>query len=253
MEHLWFKYGSIMIEGLKDSPNFLISHLKREIKKLREQGYEEKEIKYGFESVIKSTKKALNENCRNRLADYKKYSQADKIKLPSERRNMSKPTISGIPMTSIVYPSGHHQTLLMIKRWIYWGDFIKIEKALATIFSNSEALCGINENNEVSEDLKPSKLTHLLQLYYKNSCKPLTKYQVEILATEKKITKAVLINRWIALKADRYKHNGNPNNIKQFIKSYKSLMQIFKNDSREFLNIKNHYEQLKETYPDLSY
>lgn len=99
-----------------------------------------------------------------------------------------------------------------------------------------------------------SKLTHLLQLYYEKGCKPLTKPQVEKLAIEKNITKVVLVNRWNSLKAENYMHNGNINNVKEFIKSYQLLMQAFKGgNEKAFRDIKNHYEQLKETYPDLTY
>jgi hypothetical protein len=100
----------------------------------------------------------------------------------------------------------------------------------------------------------PSKLTYLLQLYYEKGCKPLNKQQVKKLAADKGFPKAdVLVNRWITLKGDNYQHNGNPNNIKEFIKSYESLMEIFKDSNgRSFDDVKNHYNQLKETYPDLA-
>lgn len=112
----------------------------------------------------------------------------------------------------------------------------------------------IDKSNGTGEDGKPSKLTHLLQLYYEKGGKPLKKQQVEKLATEKKITKLVLLNRWNDLKADSYQHNGNVNNAKEFIKSYQLLMQVFKdNNETAFHAVKNHYDQLKETYPDLTY
>jgi agmatine/peptidylarginine deiminase len=101
---------------------------------------------------------------------------------------------------------------------------------------------------------KPSKLTHLLQLYYEKGCKHLTKPQVEKLATDKKISKKVLVNRWNDLKADNYQHNGNVNNVKEFIRSYQLLMQAFNDGNyKAFQDVKNHYDQLKETYPDLTY
>lgn len=123
-----------------------------------------------------------------------------------------------------------------------------------------ECLNKLNEQSESNgtgndrNDKKPSKLTLILKLYYEKGCKPLTKPQVQKLATEKNITKSVLVNRWNDLKADSYQHNGNVNNVKEFIKSYKTLMQIFKEiDNKAFQAVENHYNQLNETYPDLAY
>lgn len=98
-----------------------------------------------------------------------------------------------------------------------------------------------------------SKLTFLLQMYYEKGC-PLKKQQVEKIAKDNGFPITTLVNRWIYLKKDSYQHNGNINNIKEFISSYKALMVIFKESNNKLFNdVKNHYEQLKETYPDLTY
>lgn len=99
----------------------------------------------------------------------------------------------------------------------------------------------------------PSKLTCLLRLYYEKGCKSLKKQQVEKLADDSGFTRQTLLNRWIKLKGDGYSHNANTNNVREFMVSYEALLEIFKNDINLFNNVKNCYDQLKETYPELTY
>jgi hypothetical protein len=99
-----------------------------------------------------------------------------------------------------------------------------------------------------------TKLFHLLRLYYQRGCRPLNKPQVEALATGLNAAKPVYVNRWIGLKHDDYRHNSSPQSAREFFRAYKLLMDDFKHtDTKAFENVKNHYNQLKETYPDLTY
>ncbi len=241
MAMLLSDYGDIITDVLCNShPDFYTDYFKREFKILNEQGYLEREIKYNIEEVIKLIRSKIEKLYNKELATYEKYKEEDK-RLPNEKKyNYPKPDINKIPILRIDFPSGNRIDLSGLTKKFYLEDIGRIVEVVNEMFENKTA--------------KPSKLTYLLQLYYEKGCMPLTKPQVEKLATEKNITKTVLVNRWNDLKTDCYQHNGNVNNAKEFIKSYEFLMPAFKeSNDRAFKDVQNHYNQLKESYPDLTY
>ena len=108
--------------------------------------------------------------------------------------------------------------------------------------------------NKNKEHKGPTKLTHLLQLYYEKRCVPLNKNQVNKLAADKGFTETTFANRWVSLKKDHYKHTGNVHSAREFLGSYLTLMEVFRNtNSTAFKDVENDYNQLKENYPDLTY
>jgi len=93
-----------------------------------------------------------------------------------------------------------------------------------------------------------------LWLYFENGCKDLNKNNVDSHAANNGFTPATLGNRWKDLKRDKYDHNGKRLNIVEFLKSYEVLMKMFEDkNTRAFKDVKYRYDQIKETYPDLSY
>lgn len=123
---------------------------------------------------------------------------------------------------------------------------------LQTVINERFKFLKLKNNHIGQNDRSITNLTLLLQLYFKKGCKPLNKYDVENLAGNNH-SKSSLVNKWISLKRDNYSHNGNTNNVRSFISSYEALMEIFKDDNKLFNDVKNCYDQLKETYPDLTY
>ncbi|MBK7560896.1 MAG: hypothetical protein IPI68_05115 [Chitinophagaceae bacterium] len=111
-------YGAIIIQGICDSPNFLIYHFRREIKKLKDDGYEEEEIKYDFDEVFKLIRKQVEDNYNNDFGTYEKYRDIDRS-LPKEKRyNYPKPELDKIPVLTIKYPAYKHDLTGLTKRFI---------------------------------------------------------------------------------------------------------------------------------------
>lgn len=129
------------------------------------------------------------------------------------------------------------------------------ENAFLTCVEQYDVKLPLAKKTAKKDDGGQTNHTHILRLYYSKQCKPLNKQQVESLAeSNPSLSKISLLKKWKALKGEQYLHNGNVNNVKEFINSYKILMSEFEPVNKQAFNdVKNHYEQLKETYPDLAY
>lgn len=123
-------YGLIIIRGLCNSPKFLVSHFRREIKKLNDSGYENDEIENDFKEVIALFRNRIDNIYERNLDTFKKYSKEDKD-LPKEKKyNYPKPDIEQISISEIQYPSGHKDILTGLTRTFKLSDLREVETAL---------------------------------------------------------------------------------------------------------------------------
>ena len=130
------------------------------------------------------------------------------------------------------------------------------------IKTNSNGVSGkgqpsfVSNSNEtlIDEHRPPTNLTHILKLYYEKGCKELKRQQVETLAAEKSLSATSLIKIWQRSKTDYYRPKAYRQSAREFLRSYELLMKSFGGiNENAFTAVKNHYDQLKKTYPDLTY
>jgi len=251
-------YKMILIEGwVNDRTGHLSDYFYRELKKLEKEFYSPSEAYGNMLEIINRLKKQTEKKYYEQLHLWYLYDSQQKAK--GEKVTMTKPIIENFRQSIPLYfltdgkYAGHisFEDIEDIENHLTFA-YAKIQKE--KISDELEKLKKLVTERSNNLDGKPTKLTHLLQLYYENGCRPLTKPQVEKLAQDKRITKSVLINKWIDLKANSYSHNGNSNNIKEIKKSYELLLSAFQDtNEKAYIDVKNHYDQLKETYPDLAY
>lgn len=245
MEMLLKDYGKILVRGLCNShPDLYTDFFNRQFKALNKEDYSNKEIKHKISAVFDIIKSRIKEIYESELKAYNRYKAADKGLPVNKRYNYPKPNINEIPILFIKYPSGHKDDLSGLSKKFYLHDIEILQKAAFEILDNTTT---------TEKSTKPSKLTILLKLYFEKGQKSLTKPQVEKVAAENNISKTGLVNKWIQLKADYYTHNGNVNNIKEFVKSYKYLLSHTQ-DTNPVLHksIYLEYEKLISNYPDLA-
>ena len=82
---LHLDYAKIIIKGLCNSPNFLIGHLKREINKLINEGYEFDEIDYNINFVISLIKEQIEGIYEKEKIKFTQYKEIDN-KLPDSKK-----------------------------------------------------------------------------------------------------------------------------------------------------------------------
>ncbi len=251
-------YKMILIEGwVNDRTGHLSDYFYRELKKLEKEFYSPGEAYGNMQEIINQLKKQSERKYYEQLNLWYSYDSQQKAR--GEMVKMEKPVIENFRQSIPLYfltdgkYAGHisFEDIEDIENHLTFA-YAKIQKEkISDELEKLKKIVGERSNNS---DGKPTKLTHLLQLYYEKGCKPLTKPQVEKLAIDKHITKKVLTNKWSELKGNMYSHNGHRNNIKEFLRSYELLMSAFRGiNDKALTDVMNHYNQLKETYPDLAY
>jgi hypothetical protein len=153
MEMLLIDYGTIIINGLCNSPLFLEDHFKREIKKLNDLGFGNAEIEYKLKAVIGICKGCINKIYDADFERYQNYLKSDK-ELPKEQRYYyPEPDKNKISLSQVPYPSGRMHDLSNLTRKFTLNDFEQVEVVLEKVLIFQQGDTGTEQN---AIELKPS-------------------------------------------------------------------------------------------------
>lgn len=133
---LHLEYAKIIIKGLCNSPNFLIGHLKREINKLINEGYEFDEIDYNINFVISLIKEQIEGIYEKEKIKFTQYKEIDN-KLPDSKKYFypEPKSVEEISISKIVFPNGQELNLSQLKRTFKLKDFREVEDSLKEVSS----------------------------------------------------------------------------------------------------------------------
>lgn len=96
----------IIIHGIYDHPNFLVNHLRRELNKAKENGYDELEFEHGINEVLLIIEGKIENIFQKEVKTYEDYQLKDKELPKGEKYNYPKPERGEILISEIVLPDG---------------------------------------------------------------------------------------------------------------------------------------------------